>query len=375
VKTVPTEWPKRLPAKIAFVGEAPGDHEFAGDPPRPLIGPSGWLFNRMLKKTGIERSECMITNVIDWKLPANKVEAIAVPRKDLPDPNGIWKDHYHTPVVKGGYLRPDVVTSCLNRLYSELDEATPNVVVALGGLATWAMLAVPGHGVIKKLRGTLHHATVPDYPDPHACSFNKYIVHGRKVLPTYHPAYVIRQFNHRPMLWADFLKARAESEFPEIRPVVTDITIPLSVNDIQDWWDARPEQDCLLAVDIETSRGRIDCIGFAYSAERALCVPLIDTTTGTFYWDSKPPDDMQVYQWIAEVLTGPCPKLFQNGSYDVQWIWEKWHIAVNNYAHDTRLLHHALWPELPKDLGTMASLHTDLPQWKPLRGKRMKRED
>ena len=369
MKTVPTEWPKRLPAKIAFVGEAPGDHEFAGDPPRPLIGPSGWLFNRMLKKTGIERSECMITNVLDFKLLNNKVETIAIPRKDLPDPHGIWREHYHTPVVKGGYLHPDVVDTILTRLFLELRKADTNIVVALGGLAMWALLAVPGHGVIKKLRGTLHYASNTDgvyrTTEPYTL----------KVIPTYHPAYIIRKFQYRPMLWADFLKARAESEFPEIRPVVTNICVPTSVNQIRNWWLGHPlDGEAVVAVDIETSKGHIDCIGFAYSSEEAICIPFFDNITGKPYWELE--EELGARQIVSRILTNSkISKLFQNGSYDVQWIWEKWGIAVNNYAHDTRLLHHALWPELPKDLGTMASLHTSLPQWKPLRGKRLKRED
>jgi hypothetical protein len=80
---------------------------------------------------------------------------------------------------------------------------------------------------------------------------------------------------------------------------------------------------------------------------------------------------------VARVLTHPWKWtfIFQNGSYDVQWIWEKWRIKVRGYAHDTRLLHHAVWPELPKDLATMAALHTDMPQWKPLRGKGLKRDE
>lgn len=369
-RTVPAEFPDRLPAKIAFVGEAPGDHELAGDPPRPLIGPSGWLFNRILKRAGIWRNECLITNVLDFKLEGNKIESIAVPKKDraVTDRRLQFPMHAHQSVVKGGYLEYDLVEESLGRLRAELREANPNVVVALGGLATWALLSAPGHGVVKKLRGTVHLAPIS--------------MGGFKVIPTYHPAFVIRKYQMRPMLWADFLKARHESEFPEIWPVEVNITVPSTLMDMGEWYDAHlQDKSKPIAIDIETSRGHIDCIGFATSSTHAMCVPIRkldprdERKAGIEpYWPEKEVE-RSVRKWIGCVLTNPAPKLFQNGSYDVQWIYEKWGIAVQNYAHDTRLLHHALWPELPKDLGTMASLHTDLPQWKPVRGSRMKRED
>jgi len=363
LKTVPAEFPDRLPAKIAFVGEAPGDHELAGDPPRPLIGPSGWLHNRILKRAGIWRNECSHHNVLNFKLEDNKIESIAVPKKELMDPeeagcSAKWINHYQTPVVKGGYLPPDIVNKNLRRLRTELYDANPNVVVALGGLAIWALLAMPGHGVVKKIRGTLHQSVLGPW----------------KVIPTYHPAFVIRKYQMRPMLWADFLKARHESEFPEIRPLELNIRVANDGAELADWWNKRPEKECLVAIDIETSKSHIDCIGFAYSSTHAMTVPFFDNKTGERYWDTEV-YEILIRKYVNMILTSPNPKLFQNGSYDVQWIWEKWGVAVQNYAHDTRLLHHALWPELPKDLGTMASLHTDLPQWKPVRGSRMKRED
>ena len=359
VKVVPAEFPDRLPAKIAFVGEAPGDHELAGDPPRPLIGPSGWLFNRILKRAGIWRNECLITNVLDFKLEDNKIESITVPKKDRAAAGRPrFFDHFAQPVVKGGYLDGVMIEASVGRLRAELYDANPNVIVALGGLAIWALLAMPGHGVVKKIRGTLHQSVLGPW----------------KVIPTYHPAFVIRKYQMRPMLWADFLKARHESEFPEIRSLELDIRVANNGAELADWWNKRPEKECLVAIDIETSKSHIDCIGFAYSSTHAMTVPFFDNKTGERYWDTAV-YEVLIRKYVNMILTSPNPKLFQNGSYDVQWIWEKWGIAVQNYAHDTRLLHHALWPELPKDLGTMASLHTDLPSWKPVRRTSLKRED
>ena len=88
------------------------------------------------------------------------------------------------------------------------------------------------------------------------------------------------------------------------------------------------------------------------------------TPDGRNYWPTAD-DEYRVLLAIIRYLGDETRrKIFQNGSYDVQWLFEKWGVAVRNWSDDTRLLHHALWPEMPKDLGTIASLHLDMPGWK-----------
>ena len=75
--------PAQLPigdCHVAFVGEAPGTEEEALG--KPFVGPAGRLFNSLLARAGIERSECLITNVFDYKLPKNDVKNICVPKRD-----------------------------------------------------------------------------------------------------------------------------------------------------------------------------------------------------------------------------------------------------------------------------------------------------
>jgi hypothetical protein len=75
----------------------------------------------------------------------------------------------------------------------------------------------------------------------------------------------------------------------------------------------------------------------------------------------------------------PIPKTFQNGLYDLQYIWSCWKCPTKNFEHDTMLLHHSLQPELPKSLGFMGSVYTDEISWKLLRAlvdsETTKRED
>lgn len=57
----------------------------------------------------------------------------------------------------------------------------------------------------------------------------------------------------------------------------------------------------------------------------------------------------------------------QNQTYDHIWLYEVFGIRVRGAEHDTRLMHHALFPELPKDLPYMVKLHTSFAMdWKLL---------
>jgi hypothetical protein len=75
----------------------------------------------------------------------------------------------------------------------------------------------------------------------------------------------------------------------------------------------------------------------------------------------------QVLQLVATILRSPAPKVFQNGLYDLHYIWRTWRIAPRNCLHDTMLRHHAEYPELPKSLGFMGSVYTDELSWKLMR--------
>ena len=57
------------------------------------------------------------------------------------------------------------------------------------------------------------------------------------------------------------------------------------------------------------------------------------------------------------------PKLFQNGMYDLQYIF-RWGIKTRNAAHDTMLLHHSLYPEMRKGLGFLGSIYSNEAAWK-----------
>ncbi len=339
---VPYQKPACALCKMAFVGEAPGfDEVVRGE---VFVGPSGKVLNKLFRKAAIERADCLITNVFDYELPNNNIKSLCVEKKNA-DTHSAWPQ-LQVPVERGAYVPASVAVPALERLNEELEAHDPNIIVALGGTAVWALLEISPFGAMKKMRGTLH-----EMPSPH----------GFKVLITYHPAYVLRNYSAQPIVLADIMKAKRESEFPELRVPEIDIRIPEKAQEVEDFLDNIGSP---AAVDIETVKGQIDNIGFADCFERAMSVPIFNAGANTNYWPSAV-DEARVLDAIARYLANPNKKkIFQNGNYDVQWLWEKWRIAVRGRSDDTRLLHHALWPELPKDLGTIASLHLNMPAWK-----------
>ena len=144
-------------AELMFVGEGPGEQEDLRG--LPFVGRAGELLTSMIEKgLGIERREVYICNIVKCRPPANR-----------------------TPLS-------DEVAACRPFLEGQIDAVRPRVIVALGKPATSLLL---GRDVaITKLRGTWHE------------------YHGIPLMPTFHPAFVLRQYTpeNRRLVWED-LKA------------------------------------------------------------------------------------------------------------------------------------------------------------------------
>ena len=348
-------------AKILYVAEAPGaEEEREGE---PLIGSSGQEFTKCLKEAGIPREICRLDNVFHWRPPNNKFHAewcatkkeVLESYKSMRDslvkgcPNYSWPSTYTwANVSQGKYVKPEYLPE-LQRLKEEIISVNPNLVVALGGVAAWALLGVSG---ITKLRGVVTESS---------------LVPGMKVLPTWHPAYIQRAWESRLTLIADLIKAKKEMEFPDIRRPERQIWINPTIEDIELFTEHYIIGAKILSFDIETARKQITCISFAPTKDKALVIPFVDKTKpGYNYWEN-PKDEVRAWLLIKGLLALPMPKLGQNGIYDLQYLWKPHGIAVRNYAEDTMLLHHALYIELKKDLGFLGSIYTDEASWKLMR--------
>ena len=340
-------------ARIAIVGEAPGaNEELLG---APFVGQAGSELARLLGETGLtaappqrfldqlflmswwSQQPVFLTNVFTHRPTGNEIESFCCSKAEAGGAS------YTLPPLRlGKYFRPELLE--LDRLREELEMVQPNLVLALGNSACWALFRqIPKIGSI---RGVPAEAR---------------LVPGLKVLPTYHPAAVLRNFALRPVVKADFLKSRREAEFPEVRRPRREVLISPEIWQICEWCQLPASA---YAVDIETSGTLIEMVGFARSATSALIIPFINPD-GTSYWRSEF-DERIAWGFVAKLLASPVPKIFQNGLFDLQHLW-RMGFPVQNCLHDTMLLHHSLYLELQKRLGFLGSVYTDERSWKLMR--------
>lgn len=143
-------------AKLLFVGEGPGaDEDEQGE---PFVGKAGQLLNKIIGAMGLKREDVYICNVVKCRPPGNR-----------------------TPL-------PDEVAACNPYLTEQIALVAPKAIVALGSPASKALLnTISG---IMSLRGRWH------------------AYKGIPVMPTYHPAFVLRQYTEevRRAVWDDMKK-------------------------------------------------------------------------------------------------------------------------------------------------------------------------
>jgi DNA polymerase len=149
--------------RVMLIGEAPGrDEDRIG---KPFVGRAGQLLDKMLASIGLDRkTNAYITNVINWRPPDNR------------DPT------------------PEEAASCLPFLRRHIELANPGVIILLGAVA--ARHVVGGSEGIMKLRGRWMEYRVGDHMVP--------------LMPTLHPAYLLRQPAHKKLAWRDLQAVRAK---------------------------------------------------------------------------------------------------------------------------------------------------------------------
>jgi len=335
--------------KMMLIGEAWGEHE--AKQKAAFVGPTGYLLNSMLTEAGIDRDKCYLTNVFNFRPHMNKIEHVCGGKEE-----GIQG---YPPLMPGKYVSK-TFKSELIRLGAEVQQVRPNLVVCLGNVAMWALL---GKTRIGALRGIVQMST--------------HTKAGFKVLSTYHPAAIFRQWGLRPVTVMDLMKARRESQYPDIRRPKREIWIQPTLEDLYEF-DKRYLQSCeRISVDIETYGKVITCIGFAPTPHIALVIPFFDPRgAGRNYWNDADTYH-EVINLIRDILSRPTPKTFQNGLYDITFIYRAWGIKTYGAEDDTMLLHHALQPESLKSLEFLGSVYSDEGPWKQMRKHKttIKRDD
>ena len=144
-------------APLMFVGDAPGaDEDVQGV---PFVGRAGQLLTKIIESIGLTRDEVYIANVIKCRPPQNR------------NPE------------------PDEVQACEGFLFAQVDIVRPKVIVALGTFAAQTLLATTLP--ISRLRGQTHH------------------YRGAQLVPTFHPAYLLRNPGAKRDVWEDMKRVRA----------------------------------------------------------------------------------------------------------------------------------------------------------------------
>lgn len=347
---VPAQFPSSYPCKIAFVGEFPSDDDVEHG--IPFCGSDGRILNSMLQTANLERSEFLITHVFNEQPRDNEIENWCIDLKTARE----QKCTDMSPIGSNGFLRPEHRWH-LERLNEEIVACRPNVIVPMGKLALWAFtgeISLDGH------RGAIMPA--------------RYIVPGAKLIPTYAPDFIMKQWKFFSIVVGDFIKAMKESGTAKIILPEKFLLLEPTIQDVRDYVPVCLKSD-LLSVDIETGWGQITSVGFAYDAANAICIPLVDLRKpNKSYWNAE--EEMEVWGLIKQVMESRTPKLGQNfGMYDAYWFMEKMGIEPRNYLHDTRLLHHALYPELPKDLEFLGANYTQQGAWKSWAKRKTDKKD
>jgi len=154
-------------APVMLIGEAPGREEDRIG--KPFVGRAGQLLDKMLASIGLDRARnAYITNVINWRPPDNR------------DPT------------------PEEAAQCLPFLRRHIELAQPKVIILLGAVA--ARHVVGKTDGIMKIRGRWMDYRVGDQLVP--------------LMPTLHPAYLLRQPAHKKLAWRDLQAVRDRLNAP-----------------------------------------------------------------------------------------------------------------------------------------------------------------
>jgi DNA polymerase len=143
-------------ARLMFVGEAPGADEDAQG--RPFVGRAGQLLTKIIEAIGLKREEVLIGNVNRCRPPGNRQPTL------------------------------EEAAICRPFLFREIAAVKPDVIVVMGNTALQNLLEI--RGGITRVRGTFR-----DF-------------RGIKVMPTFHPAYLLRDPSKKRETWEDLKKVR-----------------------------------------------------------------------------------------------------------------------------------------------------------------------
>ena len=352
--------------RILIVGAAPrGEEVLAGE---PYVGQVDYFLRSVQRGAGLDYEDCAYTYLFQHKAPEDNLKYFFVNRQTASKlKKEGWTPKY--PPQTRGYLS-EAKEHEMERLAVEITSIDPNVIIALGPDAMWALTGV---SMIGTYRGTIMETWDElRLPRPY------------KVVPTYSIESVLfGMYDNKPIMAADFSKANTEAAYPELRHVVRETWIEPTFNDMDRFYLKHivplKGGSAPLAFDIETmvktneETGEqfitLTCIGFAPNPYIAITVPFFSSDYGGNYWQSIK-TELKAWDWVRKILEdSSIKKLTHNGIYDISWMAYHAGIRTMGLIEDTMHMHHAMQPELKKGLGVLGSIYTNEAAWKTMNKK------
>ncbi|MEW5910535.1 MAG: uracil-DNA glycosylase [Thermodesulfobacteriota bacterium] len=147
-------------ARLIFIGEGPGyEEDMQG---KPFVGAAGQLLTKIIQAMGMSRDGVYVCNVVKCRPPENRAPL------------------------------PDEIAECLPFLWRQIRSIGPSHICALGAVASQTLLKV--ETPISRLRGRFHE------------------IDGMRIIPTYHPAYLLRNPDKKKEVWEDMKRLISEMQ-------------------------------------------------------------------------------------------------------------------------------------------------------------------
>ena len=321
----------------------------------PLSDYSGKLFFDIFSRKGLLKGSCFITTILDKPVADDDISGHLSKRKTCPGAD--WRN------VNGQWISPELGAG-LERVQGELERVKPRLVLPLGELALWGLTGSSG---ISRWRGS--RLGLPQWPFT--------------ILPLLNPRILQRDPTASTLFQIDLARAKALFEGKQLpRNYVFYVAPSYEIAcEILDEQLRRIEQaafgDIPISLDIETRSGHIACVGIAWSAENALCLPLITTHDENPFFYSEEEEALLIYKLSLILLSPNVLTIGQNIIYDCQYLHRHWGFVPAKVA-DTMIGHHSIFANMRKGLDFLSAMyaqdHTywkdEIKDWNPKLGER-----
>ena len=335
----------------SIVAEAPGEKEVEFG--RPLVGQSGVELNESLKSVGATRQEFDLHNAIACRPPDNELDRVMLK----------WQRGNKKREKEGLEPLPSPIECCRPRLVAELDGSSK--VLALGKTALVSLTR--GNASILEVRGgPVEGHLLPDgsYVAGVQPSDAPAGTRPLRILPTLHPAFVVRARRWTRAFRSDLSRAHrwfTTGALGWVEPQVTYNPTPdelsrfLARTDIDYVVDLETTVDDPTVADLRT-------VGIGHEFAAVVCT-LESIETGASAYTAA--DDQRVREILKEFFADPARlKIGHNAGYFDQMV-VKQHFGVEmSPLVDTILLHRVVESELPHKLAYVGSVYTDVTAWK-----------